>query len=169
MKVLRDVFQIVLEVPTNSYAENIRAKFNGVEMTSLDGDHIIINNRTYEVVVEQVGGGKCNVIIYVVNNGSEIEDRIDYMLEEEYEMKPLVEITTKSSNTILPWTINYRQSMQTVRMMDMDMAPGVKDAIDYLTSSAVDFDEAFIGKLVQELNTGKHQDVLDFINKLSEL
>lgn len=169
MKILRDVFQIVLDIPTNSYAENIRAKFNGVELTSLEGNIITINNRTYDIVVEQVGGGKCKAFIYVVNDGDEIEDRIDFMMEEEYEMKPLVEFVTKSSNSTLPWTIDYRQTMQTSRMMDMDMTPDVKDAIGYLTSTAIDFDEAFIGDLVRELNTGNYQEVLDFINRLSEL
>ena len=54
-------------------------------------------------------------------------------------------------------------------MMDMDMAPGVKDAVSFITSAAVGFSDEFTANLVQELNTGKYQHVLDFINTLAEM
>jgi hypothetical protein len=105
----------------------------------------------------------------MVNEGDAIEERIDYMLEEEYQIEPLVEVFTKSTKSPISWTIDFRRSYQTEKMMDMDMAPGVKDAVSFITSAAVGFSDEFTATLIKELNTGKYQHVLDFINTLAEM
>ena len=55
MKVLRDVFQLALDIPTNSFAENVKVKFKGVKMTSVEGDEVTITNRAIDIVIEQGG------------------------------------------------------------------------------------------------------------------
>ena len=169
MRVVRDVFQLTLDISTNSFAENVEVKFNGVKMTSVDGDEVTITKRPFEVVVEQGGNGKVRAIIYIVNDGTEIEERIDAMLNEEYELTPLVEIHTISNGTVLTYTVNYRKSEQVQREMPVEMADGVQETIEFLTSTAIEFDDQFIGSLVSELNSGKHQDIIDFVTTLANL
>lgn len=169
MRVVRDVFQLALDIPTNSFAENVRVKFHGVKMTSVDGDEVVIKNRPFEVVIEQGGNAKVRAFIYIVNDGTEIEERIDAMLEEEYEITPLVDISTISNGTVLSGTVNYRNSYQTQREMPVEMAAGVQETVEFLTSTAVEFDDQFIGSLVSELNSGKHQDIIDFVTTLANL
>ena len=169
MKVLKDVFQLVLNIPTNSFAENVKVNFKGVTMTSVDGDEIVITGRKTDIVIEQGGNGNVRAIVYIVNDGTAIEERIDAMLEEEYELTPMAEISTISNGTVLNCTVDLRRSCQTQREMPVDMAPGVQETVEFLTSTAVEFDDQFVGDLVSALNSGKYPQIIDFITNLANL
>ena len=169
MRIERDVYLLVLNATTPSFAENVDVKFTGVRMTSVDGDVVEINNRQHEIMVEQAGGGNLKITIAIVNECEVVEERIDYMLEEEYEIEPIVEVFTKSNHNLIAWSLNLRDSYQTKRMMEMDMNPDVKEAVSFITSAAVGYSDEFVATLINELNTGKYQHVLDFINNLANL
>lgn len=176
MKIQREVYRFVLYATTSSFAENVKVEYNGVRLTSVEGDIVEIKDRAYHALVEQVSGGKIKITIDVVNEDNvdfndlqSIQNRIDCMIDEEYEPEVLATVITKSTNIQIPWTLELDECYQTQAMMDMDMAPGVKDAVSFITSSAVEFNDEFTATLIKEFNTGNYQHVLDFINTLAEL
>lgn len=169
MKSMRKVFSLVLDLETNSFPDNINLVLNGVNMISPDGDVVTIVNRIHDINLDSVGGGIVRATIDIVNETEEIEERIDYMLDEEYELQPLVDVKVKSSGKAVSWTINWRNSCQTEKMMDVNMAPGVKESLDFLTDSAIEFSPEFMSKLVKDMNDGNLNGVMDFITKLGNL
>ncbi len=175
IRVKREVYRFVLYATTNSFAENITVKYDGVILTSIDGDVIEIKGRTHKSLVEQIGGGKVRITIDVVNEDKvDLNDvqtilkRIDCMLDEEYTPNVLATVVNSATHASIPWELELDECYQTVTEMDMDMSDDVKNTITYLTS-AMDFSDEFTASLVKELDSGKYSHVLDFINTLAEL
>ena len=71
-RIKREVYRFILYAATNSFAENIAVKYDGVILTSIDGDVVEIKGRTHQSLVEQVCVGKVRITIDVVN-----EDKVD--------------------------------------------------------------------------------------------
>ena len=176
MEIEREVYRFVLTASTNSFAENVSAKYNGVRMVSCDGDVVEFLNRVHRVFVEQISAGSLRITIDVVNEDKvdfndiqSIRNRIDCLIDEEYEPELMVDVITKSTNTPISWTLQKGQCMQAKAMMKMDMEPGVEEAVSFITSSAVGFSDEFKASLVKELNTGDYPHVINFITALAEM
>lgn len=164
-----DVFALVLDIPTISWSDNIDIRFKGVTMTGVVGDVITITGRKHEVELEQVGGGIVRATIYIQNDGDQIQERIDYLLAEEYTIVPDVDIRTLSTGKSLSCTVNFRHSTQTVRAMPIDMAPGVQETVEYLAATAVEMDPGIMSDLVKSLNAGEMPEVVAFVLTLANL
>lgn len=164
-----DVFALVLTIPTTSWTDNIAVDFTGVKMVGVEEDEIIITGRKHEIELEQAGGGNVRATIYIQNDGTQLQERIDALLDEEYAIEPMVSIRTISNSKPLSCTVDYRRSEQTIRAMPIDMAPGVQDVVEYLSSTSVELEPDLMAELVKELNAGEMPDVIAFVQNLANL
>lgn len=105
---LENYFKIKLEVQNVFNINNVDIKFNQIIMKSEEElNPIIIKNRKFVFTIDK---SVSNVVfIYIQNDGNQIEERIDYLLDEEWEIQNL-DITILEQNMKLPFTIlNFEQ------------------------------------------------------------
>ena len=98
----KEVFKIQLVAKVASVIlENIKVKLNSVTMTNEDGDVLEFKDRAYDVYKERCSDG-VNIFLYIVNDGTEIQDRMDWLIGEEYYISNVnAEITLKLNQIFL--------------------------------------------------------------------
>ena len=106
------VYKLVLTVPVSSQ-HGVDVEFKGIRMYSPDSGHsVYISNRKHRIEKEWVDFDVLEISIYIVNDGSEITERIDFMLDEEYTMIPFVPVIDIETGENLAWTVNTQKSEQ---------------------------------------------------------
>lgn len=132
----REFFKCEVNVVTTTVNfENVDINFNQMILYREDDDStIVIKDR--RVILEPVRTGDgFKVIIFILNEGDELEDRIDWLIDEDYEIETIdMTITNKLKNAPYEYSINYAIGEQVQKEVEVEVALPLKKAITYLTS-----------------------------------
>lgn len=100
---LENYFKIKLEIENVFNINDINIQFHQIIMKSEEELYpIVIENRHSVFTIDKTSSNIA--FLYIENNGNEIEDRIDYLLDEEWEIQDL-NITILEKNIKLPFII----------------------------------------------------------------
>lgn len=166
-RIKRSIYRLILNCQLVSAESDVIVEFDGIKMISVDSREVLINNRVYDINVESYGTMKFKIQIDIVNEGATIEERIDYMLDEEYEIHPLICIRNGKTGKLGTWTIDWRESCQTEAIMEMDMNEGVRECLEFLTPVFESTNSTLFtsGEIVRALNN-EMPDAVSFIRHL---
>jgi hypothetical protein len=169
-RIKRPIYRLFLNCQLISTEADAVVEFDGIKMISIDGREILINNRVYDIYVESYGAMKFRIQLDIVNEGEAIEERIDYMLDEEYEIHPLICIRNRKTGKVGTWKIDWRESCQTEEMMEMDMNEGVRECLEFLMPVFESTNSTLFtsGEIVRALND-EMPDAVSFIRQLKTI
>lgn len=164
---VRGFFKVEVKVKaTTVNLENISIEFNKIVLYREEDDSaIVIEDR--RVVTEPVRTSEgFNVVLYILNEGEEFEDRIDWLMDEDYEIET-IDLTIKniSKNTDYDYELNYNIGEQINKEVEIEVSPSLNNAITYLSSRLEN----------QELNNYiyntmiNNPDLIDVINDISNI
>ena len=127
---LQNYFKITLEVQNAFNINNVNVVFNSIEMTSEEFDTpIIISNRHNIFTIEK---NTSNIVyLYIKNDGNKINERIDYLLDEEWVISKLDAIITENNINLKYIIRGYEQ----VVSLDYDSTSGF--VADFLSKKYV--------------------------------
>lgn len=129
----KEVFKIQLVAKVASVIlENINVKLNSVTMSNDDGEVLEFKNRTYDVSKERCSDG-VNIFLYIVNDGTEIQDRMDWLIGEEYYISNVdAEVTLNSTGESVEYELVNPYGEQTTREMKIQVSEDLEIATNYL-------------------------------------
>lgn len=129
----KEVFKIQLVAKVASVIlENINVKLNSVTMSNDDGEVLEFKDRVYDVSKERCSDG-VNISIYIVNDGTEIQDRMDWLIGEEYYISNVdAEITLNSTGESVEYELVNPYGEQTTRDMKIQVSEDLEIATNYL-------------------------------------
>lgn len=132
MKVNKDVYKVVLIAKSSSVnIDNIEVVFKSLTMKNEDDEEIIIKDRQYDVFKERCSDG-IKISLYIVNDASVLEERIDWLMDEEYYIDSIdINIHTISSGNNLEFEFN-NYGEQTTREMKVIVAESLEVSSEYL-------------------------------------
>ena len=123
-------------VATSVNLENVGIEFKQMVLYREDDDSTItIKDR--RVIIEPVRTGEgFKVTLFIQNEGDELEDRIDWLIDEDYEIETIdLSIQNLSKKTEYDYTINYNIGEQVEKEVEIEVALPLKKAVNYVTSS----------------------------------
>lgn len=123
-------------VATTVNLENVEVKFNQMVLYREDDDStIIVKDR--KVILEPVRTGDgFKVVIFIQNEGEELVDRIDWLIDEDYEIEQIdLSIINLSKNSAYDYSINANIGEQIQKEVEIEVALPLKKAIDYISST----------------------------------
>ena len=129
----KEVFKIQLVAKVASVIlENINVKLNSVTMSNDDGEVLEFKDRVYDVSKERCSDG-VNISIYIVNDGTEIQDRMDWLIGEEYYISNVdAEVTLNSTGESVEYELVNPYGEQTTREMKIQVSEDLEIATNYL-------------------------------------
>lgn len=141
IKERRDFFKLELRVETPSVIlDNIKVDFKGIELYSEDEENTIeIKNRRFVVEKSKTLEG-FRILLFILNEGEELEERIDYLFDEEYKINKL-DLTIKDKNKeYSSYKIN-EDSFEQVKgkQVDVEISEEVTKALDVLSRYALEY------------------------------
>lgn len=163
---VRDFFKVEVNVsiPTVNL-ENVEIDFNKMILYREDDDStIIIEHR--KVIFEPVRTSEgFKVIIFILNEGEEFDERIDYMIDEDYEIENIdISIKNVSKGTEYEYYINYNIGEQVHKEVEIEVALPLKNAISYIASS---LDKNLENHVYETIN-GNYE-LIELINNISNI
>ena len=129
----KEVFKIQLVAKVASVIlENINVKLNSVTMSNDDGEVLEFKDRAYDVYKERCSDG-VNISLYIVNDGTEIQDRMDWLIGEEYYISNVdAEVTLNSTGESVEYELVNPYGEQTSRDMKIQVSKDLEIATNYL-------------------------------------
>lgn len=112
---LENYFKIILEIENVFKIKNIDIKFNQLIMKSEEEETIIFNNIHSVFTIEPTSSNIA--YLYIHNNGTEIKDRIDYLLDEDWIIEKL-DISVVEKNVQLPFIIKGYQQISSFDFLE---------------------------------------------------
>lgn len=114
--------------------DNIEIKFKSLTMLNEDEEaEIVFSNRQYEVSKERCSDG-VKASIYIVNDGTTLTDRIDWLFDEEYVISAIeIEAIKSSTGDSLEYELICPFGEQTTRDMKVVVSEKLEKTVTYLT------------------------------------
>lgn len=108
----QNYFKIKLQIDNVFNIEQTEVTFNSISLRNEDEEHNInINNRHFFYLVDK---GFSNIIdLYIQNDGTNINERIDYLLDEDYEIVNL-SLIVKEKQINLNYKILYYEQVDSI-------------------------------------------------------
>ena len=162
----KEVFYMEVSVETATVnVENIKVDFNKIEL-SCGGDEVVITDRKcYSEVIRTLDGFK--VKLYIVNDIDDYEKRIDYLIDDDYEIinLDLSIINEKFAGKKYEYTINPTIGEQIEKEFPVELdettEAGFRLACGYIDDKRV---SNYVYQLLVE-----NEDLLTQINALSKI
>ena len=160
---LQNYFKLTLEVQNAFNINDVNVVFNSIIMTSEEFDTpiIIINRHNIFTIEKNVSN---IVYLYIQNDGKEINERIDYLLDEEWEITQL-DATIIERNMKLQYVIkNYEQ------VINFDYEPTTGFVADFLSKKYLDKTVCIVGPKPDKLYgyNMKNSKYIDLKRKITE-
>lgn len=162
MKEVKDVYEIELLAKTSSInLDNIDFKLNSVEMENEDEDVKVFTDRAYSTFKERCSDG-VKIHLYVVNDGTAIEERMDYLIDEEYIISKVdAEIKSLSTGDVIEYELVSGYGTQTKKEVDIVVDPLLEEVNTYLVNNLTEGNESLRTLLFQTLEKEEYlQNVL---------
>lgn len=152
MKEVKDVYALELLVKTSSInLDNLDVVLKSVEMENEDEDVKTFTDRAYSVSKERNSDG-VKITLYIVNDGTSLDERMDYLVDEEYVVSKVdAEIKTKSTGTILEYELLSNYGTQTRKEVDIVVDPLLEEVTNYLVNTLTDGNQGLHTLIFQTL------------------
>ena len=164
----KEVFKIQLVAKVASVIlENIKVKLNSVTMTNEDGDVLEFKDRAYDVYKERCSNG-VNIFLYIVNDGTEIQDRMDWLIGEEYYISNVnAEITLESIGESVEYELVDIYGEQTTREIKVQVSEELETSTNNLVSRLTEGNQGLKDLIFQTLKDDEYmQKVIESVAKL---
>lgn len=155
MKVNKDVFKVILIAKASSInIDNIDITFKSLTMKNEDDEEVIIQDRQFDVFKERCSDG-IKISLFIVNDGNKLEDRIDWLIDEEYIISSIdAELKIISTGKILEF--EYEDSgVQTTREMKVIVAESLEVSSEYLINRLTEGNAPLGDIIFKELETSE--------------
>lgn len=163
----REFFKMEVNVTTPSVIlENVEIAFDKIILYSeIDDKTIIITNRKAVFEKERTCEG-FKVKVFILNEDDELEDRIDWLLEEEYEIEDLeLKITSISNSKEFTYKINTLIGEQVVKTVEIELDPNLKKSLTFLSSYIED--NSLTNEIYSIVNAS--DDLKDIISEIADI
>lgn len=165
----REFFKLEVLVKTVSVVlENVECKLNSIRLYQEDEDKTVtINGEDRDILFEPVrttDGFK--VHIFISNDGEELEERIDWMLDEDYEIEDIdMTITNISSNEEYEFSIQFHIGEQVEKEVEIEVNSTLKNSIKFITDNLnTNLSPNYIYDILKE-----NHELTDFISIISDI
>ena len=130
----RDFFKLkVIVSETSINEENIKIDFDGITLYSEDEDKLISikNRRTIYDIDRCAEGLKIN--IFILNEGDDPEARIDWLLDEDYEIEDIfIKVSHAKNGKEFKVTINEAIGEQVSKNVPIEISPELEDTTNFI-------------------------------------
>lgn len=152
-------------VATTVNLENVGIEFESMVLYREDDDSTIeVKDR--RVILEPVRTGDgFKVTIFIQNEGDELEDRIDWLIDEDYEIEVInLSIKNLSKNTEYDYVINQNIGEQVEKEVEIEVAIPLKKAINYVSASL----DKQLTNHVYDIMVG-NEELVEFVNAVANI
>lgn len=164
---IREFFKCEVNVlSTTVNLENIGVEFKEMVLYREDDDSTITvkDRRVITEIVRTSEGFK--IILFIQNEGDELEDRIDWLIDEDYEIETInLEIKNISKNTEYDYNINYNIGEQVEKEVEIEVSIPLKTAIQYITNS---LESKEIQKHIYDVMV-QDQELVEMVNSIANI
>lgn len=165
----KDVFKIQLLVEVASInLDNINVKFNSITMSNEDEeDEIVFKDRQWDLSKERCSDG-VNIYLYIVNDGTEVQDRMDYLVGEEYLISKVdAEISLESTGESLEYKVVDPYGEQTTRDMKVEVSETLETVTNYLVDRLTEGNQGLKDVIFEIIKEDEYvQDIFEQIIKI---
>lgn len=157
MKEVKDVYALELVAKTSSInLDNIDFKLNSIEMENEDEDVKVFTDRAYSIYKERCSDG-VKITLYVVNDGTSIDERMDYLIDEEYVVSKVnAVIKSLSTGTDIEYELLNNYGTQTKREVDIVVDPLLEEVNNFLVENLTEGNECLHTLIFQTLEKDEY-------------
>lgn len=157
MKEVKDVYALELIAKTSSInLDNIEFKLNSVEMENEDEDVKVFTDRAYSIFKERCSDG-VKINLYIVNDGSSIDERMDYLIDEEYVVSKVdAEIKSISTGDVIEYELVSGYGTQTRKEVDIVVDPLLEEVNNFLVQNLTEGNECLHTLIFQTLEKDEY-------------
>ena len=156
--------QVIVSAATVNI-DNIQIDFNGITLYSEDEeDTVEIRNRRTVIEPERCSDGLA-LNIYILNEGDNPRERIDYLLDEDYEIADVdIVVLHKKNGKVFPTRLNEQIGEQLEKEVPVEVPQEIKDASDYVMENITEGNETITGVVFDTIKNSK--ELQDFITNV---
>lgn len=165
----KDVYKVEVVIKTASVnLDNVEIKFNSLTMRNEDEeDEIVFAGRQYEVGRERCSDG-VKASIYIVNDGTTVQERMDWLIDEEYLISSInIEATKISTGETLEYELISPFGEQTVREMKIAVSDKLEKTVTFFTDRLTDGNQVLGDLLLKTLKSDEC--IQDMIEKVMNI
>ena len=166
---IREFFKLEVLVKTVSVVlDNVECQLNSIRLYQEDEDKTVtIKGEDREVLFEKVrttDGFKVN--IFISNEGEELEERIDWMLDEDYEIEDIdMTIINASSSEEYEFAIQFHVGEQVEKEVEIEVNSNLKNSIQFISDNLT---TNISPNYIYEIMNQNHE-LTDFISAISDI
>lgn len=159
--------EVRVEAPT-VIIQNLEFKFNYLKMSSeYDESEVIIKDRRVVFEPQRTLEG-FRVSLFVLNEGDNPEERIDYLIDEDYQVDELSMEITSSNNQTYSYELNEEIGEQVDgKEVEVELSLEMRTVLNLLTS-AVEEDTKEIGNLCYQY-LSEDEEAVAIINDIANI
>ena len=159
--------QVIVSAATVN-VDNININFNGITLYSEDEDKTVeIKGRRTVIEPERCSEG-LSINIYILNEGDDPTKRIDYLIDEDYEIETVdISVVHKKNGKAFPVKVNERIGEQVVKEVPIEIPQELQDASDYVMENITEGNESITGVVFDAIQ--KSKELQTFINKVMDV
>lgn len=168
---LKEVFKIQIIVKVASInMDNIDVKLNSITMKNEDNDEVVFKDRQWDLSKERCSEG-VKISLYIVNDGNTIQDRMDWLVGEEFVISKVdAEVTTCSTGEILEYEIVDPYGEQTTREIKIQVSETLETATSYLVDRLTEGNQSLKSLIFKTLEEDEYmQNVIKQIASIPNL
>lgn len=169
IKETREFFQVqVIVKATSINEENLKIEFNGLNLYSEDEDKLVeIRNRRTVFEIDRCSEG-LKIDIFILNEGTDPNERIDYLIDEDYEIEDIfIKVLNKKTNKEFSTKINSLIGEQVKKDVPIELAPELQETTDYLLTNLTEGNESLSNLILDTIKDSKSLET--YIRKVMEL
>lgn len=169
---IREFFYMLIKVSTPSvFPDNIGVKFNSLTMINEDEEEeVVISKRRINTKIERTTDG-FRIKLYILNEGEEIKERIDYLFDEDYEIQNIdLDIYKKDNPSFkyTDYTIVDTVGEQLELEVPVEVSEECSNCLEYLTNGGIDIEDASLPNVFYDI-VKDDKNLIDKINQIAEL
>ena len=148
--------------------DNIDIDFKGLDLYSEDEDKLVkITNRRTIFETERCSEG-VRINIFILNEGENLDERIDYLIDEDYEIETVyISVKNKKTGKELKTTLNDLIGEQIKKDVPVEIPDEAKEAVDYVLESLTEGNFSLDTLLYESIVGSK--ELINSISKIMEI
>lgn len=151
-KIERESFHFKVVMPTKVIPRNPKVELEAIRLyREDDGEKVSIDNPIYDYQINS-DFGAINIDIWVINDSDDEMERIDCLLDEDFEMKKLLLKVTNGTTVLTSYEILEETFEQTTHKFEQEVSPKCSAIAgffgDYLVDENDEPDEETIDRIL---------------------
>ena len=157
MKIMekREFFKLQVIVPATSiHEDNIDIEFDGINLYSEDEEIEIRNRRTVFDIDRCSEGLRIN--IFVLNEGNDLKSRIDYLIDEDFEVKDvLIKVKHKRTKKEYPIRVNGLIGEQVTKEVPIELPPELETSTEFILDNLTEGNQSLNSLIFETIRKSK--------------